>query len=179
MIKGWAKQGFTVVELLIVIVVIGILATIVFVGYSAVTSNANDRAVQADLNSLADKIDLMSLDNQGLPAGGASSGSTSGASTFPGVTFSPTKGSYATNVTNLYYCTGAISGAQEYALVARSKSGKVFAYRSQSGLSEYMYTMTTSFSGGPALCTSLGFSSPYRWSFGLNGSNGLWQGWIN
>ncbi|RYZ85786.1 MAG: prepilin-type N-terminal cleavage/methylation domain-containing protein, partial [Moraxellaceae bacterium] len=42
-------SGFTIVELLIVIVVIGILAAIVIVGYQGVTKRANDTAVRSDL----------------------------------------------------------------------------------------------------------------------------------
>jgi len=178
MIKGWGKQGFTVVEILIVVVVIGILATIVLVAYNGVRESGYDRGTQADINALADQIDLKTLDDQSTPPGGAVSSSTSGASTFPGVTFKSNKSVYATNVTNLYYCTGTIGGIQRYAIVGQSKTGKVYAYQSESGLKEYDYTLTTAFTGGPALCVSLGFSAPYTWSFGLNGTNGAWASWV-
>lgn len=42
-------RGFTIVELLIVIVVIGILAAIVIVAYQGVTNRANDSAIKATL----------------------------------------------------------------------------------------------------------------------------------
>ena len=38
--------GFTIVELLIVIVVVGVLAAISIVAYSGVSNNANDTAVK-------------------------------------------------------------------------------------------------------------------------------------
>ena len=49
----WAvrkNSGFTIVELLIVIVVIGILATIVTVAYTGISSSANDAKRNSDLS---------------------------------------------------------------------------------------------------------------------------------
>jgi prepilin-type N-terminal cleavage/methylation domain-containing protein len=50
--KTLLKRGFTVVELLLVIVVIGVLASIVLVAYNGVTQNAKDKTVQSDLDAL-------------------------------------------------------------------------------------------------------------------------------
>lgn len=49
------RPGFTIVELLIVIVVIGVLAAIVIVAYSGVQNRASDASVQSDLRALAGK----------------------------------------------------------------------------------------------------------------------------
>jgi prepilin-type N-terminal cleavage/methylation domain-containing protein len=46
------QKGFTVVELLIAIVVIGILATVVVVAYNGVQASARDKTVLADLDSI-------------------------------------------------------------------------------------------------------------------------------
>ncbi|HBO64388.1 TPA: pilus assembly protein PilE, partial [Candidatus Saccharibacteria bacterium] len=55
--KQWAKQsGFTIVELLIVIVVIAILAAITVVAYTGIQGRANDVAVQSDLRAFANKV---------------------------------------------------------------------------------------------------------------------------
>lgn len=57
--KVWAKQkGFTIVELLIVIVVIGILAAITIVAYNGIQSRANVQRANTDLNSLVKAIHL-------------------------------------------------------------------------------------------------------------------------
>lgn len=53
-----AGAGFTIVELLIVIVVIGILAAIVIVAFNGVQTRANDTAVRADLSQVAKKLEL-------------------------------------------------------------------------------------------------------------------------
>ncbi|MGH7218333.1 MAG: prepilin-type N-terminal cleavage/methylation domain-containing protein [Candidatus Microsaccharimonas sp.] len=61
--KAWAQKsihtkGFTIVELLIVVVVIAILAAITIVAYNGIQNTANDSAVQSDLSTLSKKIKL-------------------------------------------------------------------------------------------------------------------------
>jgi prepilin-type N-terminal cleavage/methylation domain-containing protein len=51
------NKGFTIIELLIVIVVIGILAAIGFVAYGNVTKSARDSDRQADASALAKKAE--------------------------------------------------------------------------------------------------------------------------
>jgi len=51
-----AQRGFTVVELLIVIVVIGILAAIVIVGYNGVTKHAVEVSLKSDLQNAASTL---------------------------------------------------------------------------------------------------------------------------
>ena len=52
------KQGFTIVELLIVIVVIGILATIVIVAYNGTQSKARDTKRTQDVKSIQKIIEM-------------------------------------------------------------------------------------------------------------------------
>ena len=51
-----AYSGFTIVELLIVIVVIGILATITLVSYAGITNRANISVMQSDLFNSSIKL---------------------------------------------------------------------------------------------------------------------------
>lgn len=47
------EYGFTIVELLVVIVVIGILASVTIVAYSGVTNRANQNAALANANAIS------------------------------------------------------------------------------------------------------------------------------
>lgn len=66
----WAKHkqqsGFTIVELLIVIVVIGILAAITIVAYNGVQNKARTSAVTSALTQAAKKIAIWQVDNPNL-----------------------------------------------------------------------------------------------------------------
>jgi general secretion pathway protein G len=61
------QPGFTIVELLIVIVVIGILAAITIVAYNGVQSKARTTAVTADLRSIEKAMLLYRADYGKLP----------------------------------------------------------------------------------------------------------------
>lgn len=78
----WAKQkGFTIVELLIVIVVIAILAAITIVAYNGIQQRARDTQRKNDLAQIAKALQLYKVDNgthagagSGCGSGGAGSG---------------------------------------------------------------------------------------------------------
>lgn len=65
----WAKQkGFTIVELLIVIVVIGILAAITIVAYSGIQQRAVAASLTSDLDNGAKLLKLDQVSNSAYPA---------------------------------------------------------------------------------------------------------------
>jgi len=68
--KSWAKQtGFTIVELLIVIVVIGILAAITITAYNGVQTRArNTQTVQA-VTAWVKAVKLYNVETGGWPSG--------------------------------------------------------------------------------------------------------------
>jgi|ETNmetMinimDraft_21_1059911.scaffolds.fasta_scaffold01713_9 prepilin-type N-terminal cleavage/methylation domain-containing protein len=57
------QTGFTIVELLIVIVVIGILAAIVIVAFNGVQQNAATGVLKSDLRNAATELELAKVDN--------------------------------------------------------------------------------------------------------------------
>ena len=58
------ESGFTIVELLIVIIIIGILATLVIIGYNGVNDRARLAAVTADLKSEAKQVELYKQESE-------------------------------------------------------------------------------------------------------------------
>lgn len=60
-------QGFTIVELLIVIVVIGILAALVLNSFSGVQARARDTERRTDINAIATQLEVYYNDGGGYP----------------------------------------------------------------------------------------------------------------
>jgi prepilin-type N-terminal cleavage/methylation domain-containing protein len=128
----WAKgkeYGFTIVELLIVIVVIGVLAAIVVLAYRGVTSSAHNSAVLSDLSTMAKKL--------------AVEKATTGRFPLPPTVSTDihiAKASYY-NSNNLYYCYNA--AADEYAVQARTVNNtfyKIVDGVASAGVGAYGYS---------------------------------------
>jgi prepilin-type N-terminal cleavage/methylation domain-containing protein len=66
--RSQKQHGFTIVELLIVIVVIGILAAIMIVAYNGVQKRANSSAASSALTQSSRKLSLYQVDNGTYPA---------------------------------------------------------------------------------------------------------------
>lgn len=62
------RLGFTMVELIIVIVVIGILSTIVVVSYNGIANRSKTVGLQSDLITAANKLDKIKSDRGAYPA---------------------------------------------------------------------------------------------------------------
>src|SRR5680860_55108 len=68
MFRLYKKQpGFTIVELLVVIVVIGILATITIVSYTGISQKAVVSALQSDLSNAKKQLTLYQIDHSAYP----------------------------------------------------------------------------------------------------------------
>ena len=115
------QTGFTIVELLIVIVVIGILAAITIVAFNGIQDRANDTAVQSDLASIAKKLEIYkaTVGSEAYPAASAA--------ILANVDISASKSAYMIGRGNLYYCASATLDG--YAIGAVSKSGNEFSLR--------------------------------------------------
>ncbi len=65
-----SQKGFTIVELLIVVVIIGILAALVIIGYNGIQSRARDADRTSDLRALKVAIEQYSVDYGYYPVAG-------------------------------------------------------------------------------------------------------------
>lgn len=61
------QSGFTIIELLIVIIVIGILATLVITTFSGIQRNARNRTREADINALHGQLEYYYGQNDNYP----------------------------------------------------------------------------------------------------------------
>jgi prepilin-type N-terminal cleavage/methylation domain-containing protein len=66
--KTKLSKGFTIVELLVVIVVIGILASITIIAYSGITQRATAAALQSDLKQAATTLELYKAEHDEYPS---------------------------------------------------------------------------------------------------------------
>ena len=71
---GHKKTGFTIVELLVVIVVIGILAAITIVSYTGISQKAVASALQSDLGNAKKQLNLYYVDHGSFPTSVNTSG---------------------------------------------------------------------------------------------------------
>lgn len=134
------ESGFTIVELLIVIVIIGILAAITIVAYNGVTTKANDAAARSNAESIQKVVEAYNADNGSYPTfaqligyngstrvpsaldnGGASATASSGALTSGAGLVDGTSTTFcAGNTATTTTCLGAANGAKDIIYVANS-----------------------------------------------------------
>ena len=63
-----ARRAFTLIEILIVVVILGILAAIVIPQFSEASDDANESAIKSTLQTVRSQIELYKFKEGGLPA---------------------------------------------------------------------------------------------------------------
>jgi general secretion pathway protein G len=64
-----AQRGFTLVEILIVVVILGILAAIVIPQFTQASTEAKENSLKSDLQSLRSQIELYKCQHNDMPPG--------------------------------------------------------------------------------------------------------------
>ncbi len=159
-------SGFTIVELLIVIVVIAILAAISVVAYTGIQERAITSTVKSDLSNFVKKIEIAKIDKGGLYPTSSELTSAMG--------IKVTKNVYQAGRWNWYYCPAA--DATQYALGAVDTKGRGYLQSSLNGYEE----RPAGISSATIVCNVISASGGY--TGGLQGSPGNpdnWQAWTN
>lgn len=152
----WAKthteKGFTIVELLIVVVVIAILAAITIVSYNGIQSRANLSAIQSDLRNVVNRVEMYKAEKGTYPANNDATMSTLG--------LVASKSLYDTSNGNFLYCGS--SSTSQFAFVVASRNGTLYAMGSNRSFGTY-----TSYTIGEytSICPDLVGASNARYGY--------------
>lgn len=122
--KRVAAKGFTIVELLIVIVVIGILAAITIVAFNGVQQRAKYTTMKQDIASIEKVIQMYYADEGEYPATGTSYGHTTNLTTIVGIVpkYTSKLPSFPTDTVGYYVYLRSGDG-QDYKIVRLVSSG--------------------------------------------------------
>lgn len=167
-------RGFTIVELLIVIVVIAILAAISIVAYTGIQNRANDTAVQSDLQQSLKLVMLFQVERGGFPrATNYQTDQTVQAEI--NQTIIASRNAYRTGENSMIYCRNDSAAA----IVGRSKSGTGF-YASTLGSGRFT---TWPGAGNANLCPAAGIPTAsagygFVWLYSGSGSAYEWRTWF-
>ena len=152
------NNGFTIVELLIVIVVIAILAAITIVAYTGIQSRADDSAVQANLREVGQRVEQFKIENQDVPPNG---------SDWESMNIALSRNSYSRGFYNGsgWYNVAFCRNNERFALFAEAKSGNTYKYVSGEGLGT-----RSSLTGSATMCSAEGIASSssgyeVRWAY--------------
>ena len=164
--KSYPK-GFTIVELLIVVVVIGILAAITIVSFNGVQGRSQDASIQSDIRQIVQKVHSHNVEKGAYPRDLTEL-------TTLGVRISPS--AYDKSIQyNLSFCYSN-DDVNRFAVHALSRSGAVYMYGSTSGkLERYTGAVSYTSSSYAAFCS---LAEP-----GTNGTSGsgwtgtVWRPW--
>lgn len=155
--------GFTIVELLIVIVVIAILAAISIVAYTGIQNRAHDTSVQTDMRQLGSAITQFIVINDRHPT----------FAELEGLGARYTKSAYLSDHNSAIYCRNVINGVPIFSVAGLSSSGTGYYYSSQAGSVKEVSTWNN---GNAVLCPTV--EIPTSGSYSHNWVHSYTNGWL-
>ncbi|MCO5225864.1 MAG: type II secretion system GspH family protein [Thermomicrobiales bacterium] len=168
--RNTSAQGFTIAELLIVVVVIAILAAISIVAFTGIQERAIASAVKSDLNGFAKQIELEKIEGDGLyPAVLSVTTSVTATKSM----YKTTHIGSGTPRSNWYYCPSPDRSG--YALGVVDIKDRGYNQSSNGGLQEKANSNTNIQDAG-SVCSEVG-SPGSSVTTGMN--SGEWRSWVN
>lgn len=162
--------GFTIVELLIVIVVIAILAAVSIVAFTGMQDRAIASAVRSDLSNFAEKIEIAKIDGDGLyPQTPTSAMGISASKNM----YKTTHTSTGASRNNWYYCTSPDRAAYALAVVDIKDNG--FMQSSVNGLAA-KNNGNNNIQDATSACNEVGSPSS---SSRTGMASGNWSSWVH
>lgn len=163
--RNTVSQGFTIVELLIVVVVIAILAAISVVAFTGIQDRAIASTVKQDLSNFAKKMDVARIDlgDDLYPAAPTAN-----------MGLAATKSVYQTGRWNWYYCPSLNRSTYSLGVIDSRDRGYFLSSNGTIANAQGEITGSTNC----ARVTPSGDSNGgYRWSTSTD--TGAWQPWVN
>lgn len=162
-------NGFTIVELLVVIVVLAILAAITLVSYNGIQDKAKSTTIRSNLSNVAKQLTIYNIDNGKYPTLAAEFKAATDASSWNRTGSDP------------YFWLGYCSNGTDWGLYARQAgTAQWFIVGSKISLQESA-TAGTASSGNT--CTALigipDTTSPDRVEPWIKGGSGWTSTWVN
>ena len=163
--RKFYSDGFTLVELLIVIVIIGVLAGISVAAYSGVQKSARDSTVQSDLSNAMKQLAMYEVENGKAPSTSAELST---------VNIKPTKSAYNSSRQNFYYCANISDN--KYSIGVATKDNNYFIANSVDGI-ESVNSVTAN-----ETCQAIGLTNTDDTNayprIGYNNTTKVWETWI-
>lgn len=135
------KKGFTLIELMIVIVVIAILAAISIVAYNGIQTRAYDAQMRSDLSGAAKSLYIYYITDDAYP-----NSSATGAKVEAKFSFSPVGN-------NVILCANNADSDGGFAIIARNPKGAKAWYKYESTTGQTT-TVSPATSGAADLCAT-------------------------